>query len=417
MLSLSTLGGAYLADESGQPVTGAATQRRTLALLALLAVAGDAGLSRDKLIGVLWTEAEEERARHSLTQALYAARRALRSEDLFVVTPSSIRLNFERVTSDVRAFESALDEGDIESAVVRYGGPFLDGFYLSGSAEFERWSSAQRERLQAKFVQALELLAVRAEEADDYALAAEWRRHLAGVLPLDSASVVKLMTTLARAGDRAGALQQARLHAVLLRQELELDPDPVVEALATRLRAGAITWRDDASLSALAEQAPIDATELHAPAEEASSESAEETADELTEGAALQPAASPTLSEWHSGELTRPLPEVSIPLWLRWTVLSLVVLTLLGTGVLIGRARRSPSPVVGELAVRQRVVVAPFRVTGAAPSLAFGTGWSSCSRPDSPTTPRRDRWTPAQCSARGGRRGSLPRWTFRTTRS
>ena len=48
-----------------------------LTLLSLLAVAGDGGLSRDKIIGLLWSETDAERARHSLTQTLYAARRAL----------------------------------------------------------------------------------------------------------------------------------------------------------------------------------------------------------------------------------------------------------------------------------------------------------------------------------------------------
>ena len=38
------------------------------------------------------------------------------------------------------------------------------------------------------------------------------------------------------AGDRAGALQCAQVHAKLLREELGLEPDPVVDALAARLR-------------------------------------------------------------------------------------------------------------------------------------------------------------------------------------
>ena len=74
VLTLRTLGGVYVADEQGQPLTGAASQRRLLALLVVLAIAGERGLSRDKLIALLWPEAGEERARHSLTQALYAAR-------------------------------------------------------------------------------------------------------------------------------------------------------------------------------------------------------------------------------------------------------------------------------------------------------------------------------------------------------
>ena len=62
----------------------AASQRRTLALLSVLAVAGPLGMSRDKLVALFWPEADSERGRHALTQALYSARRVLHCDDLFV---------------------------------------------------------------------------------------------------------------------------------------------------------------------------------------------------------------------------------------------------------------------------------------------------------------------------------------------
>jgi len=74
MIRLRTFGGAVLYAEDGTPMGGAAARRRTLGLLSVLAVAGDAGLSRDKLVGLFWPDVEARRARHSLTQALYVAR-------------------------------------------------------------------------------------------------------------------------------------------------------------------------------------------------------------------------------------------------------------------------------------------------------------------------------------------------------
>jgi DNA-binding SARP family transcriptional activator len=186
VITLHTLGETHLSDDSGRPLGGAATQRRTLALLSVLAIAGDAGLSRDKLVGLLWPRAEEERARHSLTQGLYAARRALQCDDLFVTSTSAIRLDFDRIACDARTFESLLAQGELEAAAGVYGGPFLDGFFLSGSPEFDQWSAAQRDRLQGLLVQALEQLATRAEEADDFARAADWRRRLVACAPLAS---------------------------------------------------------------------------------------------------------------------------------------------------------------------------------------------------------------------------------------
>ena len=147
MLSLRTLGGLYVANEDGEPIAGAVTQRRVLALLAVLAVAGDRGVTRDKLLALLWPEADAERARHSLTQAVYSARRALGIEDLFL-PGSDLRLNPERVRSDVQELEAAVESGDLERAARLYQGPFADGFFLAGSAEFEQWSSMQRARLE-----------------------------------------------------------------------------------------------------------------------------------------------------------------------------------------------------------------------------------------------------------------------------
>jgi serine/threonine-protein kinase len=235
VLRLRTLGALHALSDDGEALTGAAAQRRILALLALLAVAGDGGLSRDKIVGLLWPETDPERARHSLTQALYTARRALGADDLFVAG-ADVRLNRERIATDVAEFETALDSGELERAASIYGGPFLDGFYLSGSAEFEQWLFAQRTRLEARAGDAFERLAEAAQAAGDVRRVVDWRRRIAVLQPLDASAAAKLMTALANAGDRAGALQHARVHEMLLREQLDLGPDPVVAARAERLR-------------------------------------------------------------------------------------------------------------------------------------------------------------------------------------
>ena len=55
MFSLRLLGGLSLQGDR-TTLTGPATQRHRLALLALLAVSGSRTLSRDKLIALLWPE-------------------------------------------------------------------------------------------------------------------------------------------------------------------------------------------------------------------------------------------------------------------------------------------------------------------------------------------------------------------------
>jgi len=344
VLRFQTFGSAFLTGPTGEPIAGAAPQRRTLALLAALAVAGEGGSSRDKLVGLLWPEVDADRARHSLTQALYTARKAVQVDDLFIVG-ADIRLNEERISSDVRDFEAALAAGDLQRAVELYRGPFLDGFFVSGSPEFERWSSAQRERLAGRAADALERLAGSAESSGDYRSAIDWRKRLSTLFPFDSGAALKLMTVMAKAGDRAGALQHAQSHAALLRDELDIEPDAVVEAFASKLREP-VQWTPGESL-------PEGVDHLT---------SAVEAVDPVRLSLASRDASTP-VGVW--------VPTSRARRWARVAATVSVAAVLVILGLVAGRIGR-PAPVtLDSLAPRQRVVVAPFRVAGAAPGLGY----------------------------------------------
>ncbi|AHG89400.1 transcriptional activator domain-containing protein [Gemmatirosa kalamazoonensis] len=339
----------------GEPLTGAAGQRRNLAFLSVLAVAGDDGLTRDKITGLLWPDVDADRARHSLTQALYAARRAVGVDDLFVVG-GDIRLNRSRITSDVQELESALDEGDLERAVGLYRGPFLDGFFLPSAPEFEQWSSAQRARLEDRITGALERLAQKAESAEDFRAAVEWRKQLAAIRPLDSATAVGLMTALARSGDRARAIHHARLHEELLRDQLGLEPDPVVTALAERLREP-VVWQ----ASALAWDS-IDGEALDVAEPEPSEPLALEEEEPASPGTAIV-----------RGSPVRVVPaEPARNRAHRWMAFAALAVILVIVAVALSVRRRGPAAdVVVAVPLRQKVVIAPFRVSGASETLSY----------------------------------------------
>src|SRR5256884_6918146 len=144
-LRVRTFGGLTLLV-AGEPTTGTLTQRRRLALLGVLAVARDRGLSRDKILACLWPESVAERARHGLDQVLYAQRHQLGVPDLFLGL-KTLRLNRTVITADVWEFEDALENGMPEVAVRCYTGPFLDGFFVKGAPGFERWAEDERDRL------------------------------------------------------------------------------------------------------------------------------------------------------------------------------------------------------------------------------------------------------------------------------
>ncbi len=234
-LRLRTLGG--LAVERNPPLgPGAAAQRRPLALLALLAAASERGVSRDKLLACLWPESSQEKARHLLTQTLYALRRDLHAQGLFLGS-NELKLNPRVLSTDVQEFEAALTQGELERAVALYHGPFLDGFFLSGAPEFERWTDGERARLAQCLGRACEALATAATARGDHPAAVEWCRRLTALDPLNSRYALGLVKALAATGDRAGALRYARTHADLLRTELGAAPDEAFTATVSELRA------------------------------------------------------------------------------------------------------------------------------------------------------------------------------------
>jgi TolB-like protein/DNA-binding SARP family transcriptional activator/Tfp pilus assembly protein PilF len=228
--------GGLSVDTPAGPLTGRAAQRRRLALLALLAEAGERGLSREKLVAYLWPESGAERARHLLSDSIYRINQAL-GGDAVLSTGDALRLDPERWRSDVREFAGAMESGDWELAVTLQDAPFLDGFFLADADEFERWTTASRARYQRDRARALEALADQAEARRDAPSAVRWWRALAADDRYNSRITLRLMAALERAGERAAAVQHARIHSVLVRDDLGVEPDAEVSEYAERLRA------------------------------------------------------------------------------------------------------------------------------------------------------------------------------------
>jgi DNA-binding SARP family transcriptional activator/TolB-like protein/tetratricopeptide (TPR) repeat protein len=234
---LLVLGGALVQGDAGA-LTGRAAHKRRLALLALLASSSTPMVSRDRITAFLWPDSDTEKARHLLSESLYVLRKEL-GDDAFVAVGDEIGLNPQVVDSDVRRFSAAMADGRLECASGLYAGPFLDGFYVSGAPEFERWAEGERDRLARACAGALERLARGREEEGRPAEAVEWWRRLAAHEPYSPRVALCLMRALDTAGERVAAIQHAAIHATLLREDLGLDPDGEVAALAERLRSPA----------------------------------------------------------------------------------------------------------------------------------------------------------------------------------
>ncbi len=233
MLRLLTFGSLALEQRDGLSSPRVRPQR--LALLAVLAAAGERGVSRERMCGLLWADTDEARARHALRQALYALRQEIGAD--IVHTEPVLRLDRGVISADVVEFRAALSAEDWARAATLATAPFLHGFYLPASPGFEHWVEEERVLLQADLARVLLVLARQATASGNHDAAVEWWHRLTLLDPLSGRFALGYLKALAAHGDRVGALAFARSHESVVQRELEADADPEIRRLEAELRA------------------------------------------------------------------------------------------------------------------------------------------------------------------------------------
>lgn len=238
MVEVRLLGQRDLRARDGASLQGALSGSKRLGLFAYLVLARPRGFhSRDTLLALLWPESDESSARNALNNMLYHLRRAIGEGAISTRGDSEVGASTDAIWCDVWAFEEALEAGQPEDALELYRGALLEGFHVSrASSEFSQWLDGERGRLRRMHGEALEYVAERAEEAGDFPRAVDWWRKRAAAEPYSGRVATRLMEALERAGNRAGALQHARVYEQLVEEEFGAPPDPEVLALAERLR-------------------------------------------------------------------------------------------------------------------------------------------------------------------------------------
>src|SRR5215216_452464 len=229
MIRLRTLGALDLRGPEGQEL------RPVLAYLALATPRGPH--RRDTLLALFWPEQDTEHARNALSQAVHFLRRSLGGEVLAAHNGEGLGLNWKNFWCDAATFEEALEGGRFTEALDLYRGDLLEGFHVADAREFGQWLEAERVRLANRYSKVLESVAEEREAAGDYAGAvALWRRLSAREL-YNSRVALRLMRSLAAAGDPGGAIQHARVHDSLLREDLNVSLGPEIAALVQQLQA------------------------------------------------------------------------------------------------------------------------------------------------------------------------------------
>lgn len=232
-IRIRTLGTLQI-HRDGEELSDLVAQKLRCGVLLYLSLEGP--ITRDKLLPVLWPDRSEDRARHSLSQALYGLRQDL-GNDWLVSKGDHLSVS-DDVEVDLLTVRTALDRAAFDEALEQYEGPFLAGLHLVSGREFESWADRWRDRARRWRRQAQrETVAAHRDAArPDEALrqARDWVEQD----PLDDEAQHVLIELLGESGLRSEALRQYERYRELLDSELGVEPLEQTIALIARIREG-----------------------------------------------------------------------------------------------------------------------------------------------------------------------------------
>ena len=233
-LRLTLLGGFEVRSDS--ELSFRIPRKKAQMLLAYLAMHPRQRHLRDKLATLLWEDAPAEQVRPSLRQTLFAIRQIL-PFDPMLVDGDGVAFAADEVSVDVSEFEQVArshDPDELERATALYQGDLLEGI-SPGSAQFEEWLRAERERLHELALEALARLLAHRMKLGTTEPAIETALRLLSLDPLQEVTHRALMRLYALQGRRAAALRQYQLCVDVLQRELSAEPEEATKQVYREL--------------------------------------------------------------------------------------------------------------------------------------------------------------------------------------
>ena len=214
--------------------------RKNSALAVYLARTPGGRRSRDHLIGLLWADSPDERARHSLRESLRVIRRCA-GKDAVITDANSVQLLPGGIALDLNELEELEARSEWGEATALIRGELLEGFAVPEASNFENWLAAERLACRTRSVGILVRAAEGAITSGDLHAPIEWSAKALQLEPGSDAAVQVAMRSLSLAGNRAAALATFEVFATHV-ADLGSTPQQDTLALADRVRQGR-RWR------------------------------------------------------------------------------------------------------------------------------------------------------------------------------
>ncbi len=236
-LALSLVGRVSLRFQ-GRPVE--LRTRKAAAVLGYLALSETKQESRERLVGLLWSRSDEEKARASLRQVIMELRTVLGEAgfDGFNAGRLSIGLDPERVAVDIESLLQLAQSARVHPLLLETRR--LDERLLEGMDDldpsFRVWVLAKRQTIHERLMRDLEAgLAVEN-------VAPDMRKKIAAAIvnldPTHEQACCQLMLAHAEEGDVAGALRIYKALWDLLDRDYGMEPSKPTEELVARIKLG-----------------------------------------------------------------------------------------------------------------------------------------------------------------------------------
>jgi DNA-binding SARP family transcriptional activator/TolB-like protein len=214
--------------------------RKAGAVLSYLALSETKQESRERLVGLLWSRSDEEKARASLRQVVRELRSMLEEAgyDGFIAERLMIGLDVGRIEVDIESVIQLAEGGRVHPLLLNT--LQLDGRLLEGMDDldpsFRVWVLAKRQTIHERLMRNLD------EGLTSVSVSAEAKKKIAAAIvnldPTHEYACRYLMRAHAEEGDTAGALRIYKALWDLLDRDYAMEPSSATEELVANIKLG-----------------------------------------------------------------------------------------------------------------------------------------------------------------------------------